>query len=39
MLLVRQRSMRIVLAAAILMDLVPIGLYALHMATRMSAEA
>ena len=32
MLLVRQRSMRIVLAVAILMDLVPIGLYALHMA-------
>ena len=28
MLLVRQRSMRIVLAVAILMDLVPIGLYA-----------
>ena len=32
MFLVRQRSMRIVLAVAILMDLVPIGLYALHMA-------
>jgi hypothetical protein len=31
MLLVRQRSMRIVLAAAMLMDLVPMGLYALHM--------
>jgi hypothetical protein len=35
MLLVRQRSMRIVLAAAVLMDLVPIGLYALHMARAM----
>jgi hypothetical protein len=32
MLLVRQRNMRIVLAAAMLMDLVPIGIYALHMA-------
>jgi hypothetical protein len=32
MLLVRQRVMRIVLAAAVLMDLIPIGLYALHMA-------
>lgn len=32
MLLVRQRTMRILLAAAVLMDLVPIGLYALHMA-------
>jgi hypothetical protein len=32
MLLVRQRSMRIVLAVAMLMDLVPMGLYALHMA-------
>jgi hypothetical protein len=32
MFLVRQRNMRIVLAVAILMDLVPIGLYALHMA-------
>jgi hypothetical protein len=32
MLLVRQRSIRIVLAVAVLMDLVPIGLYALHMA-------
>jgi hypothetical protein len=31
MLLVRQRSMRIVLAAAMLMDLVPMVLYALHM--------
>ncbi len=31
MFLVRQRSMRLVLAAAMLMDLVPIGLYALHM--------
>jgi hypothetical protein len=31
MILVRQRAMRIVLAAAILMDLVPMGLYALHM--------
>jgi hypothetical protein len=31
-LLVRQRNMRILLAAAILMDLVPIGLYVLHMA-------
>ncbi len=31
MFLVRQRSMRIVLAAAMLMDLVPMGLYALHM--------
>ena len=35
MLLVRQRSMRIVLAAAVLMDLAPIGLYALHMARAM----
>jgi hypothetical protein len=35
MLLVRQRNMRIVLAAAMLMDLVPIGLYALHMARAM----
>ena len=32
MLLVRQRSMRIVLALAMLMDVVPIVLYALHMA-------
>jgi hypothetical protein len=32
MFLVRQRTMRIVLAAAMLMDLVPIGLYFLHMA-------
>jgi hypothetical protein len=32
MLLVRQRSMRIVLAGAILMDFVPIGFYAPHMA-------
>lgn len=32
MLLVRQRTMRILLAATVLMDLVPIGLYALHMA-------
>lgn len=31
MLLVRQRTMRIILAAAILMDLVPFGLYALYM--------
>ena len=31
MLLVRQRNMRIVLAVAMLMDLVPMGLYALHM--------
>ena len=35
MLLVRQRNMRLVLAAAVLMDLVPIGLYALHMARAM----
>jgi|SRR5581483_7719582 len=35
MLLVRQRSMRLVLAAAVLMDLVPMGLYALHMAGAM----
>jgi hypothetical protein len=32
MLLVRQRSMRIVLVVAVLMDLVPIGIYTLHMA-------
>jgi hypothetical protein len=32
MLLVRQRSMRIVLGVAMLMDLVPMALYALHMA-------
>jgi len=32
MLLVRQRSIRIVLAVAMLMDLVPMALYALHMA-------
>jgi hypothetical protein len=31
MFLVRQRAMRMVLAAAMLLDLVPIGLYALHM--------
>jgi hypothetical protein len=31
MLLVRQRNMRIVLVAAILMDLIPMGLYALHL--------
>ena len=31
MFLVRQRSMRLVLAVAMLMDLVPMGLYALHM--------
>ena len=35
MLLVRQRSMRIVLAVAILMDLVPIGIYASRMASAM----
>jgi len=35
MLLVRQRSMRIVLAAAILMDLVPMGIYASRMASAM----
>jgi hypothetical protein len=35
MLLVRQRSMRILLAVAVLMDLVPMGLYALHMARAM----
>jgi hypothetical protein len=32
MFLVRQRNMRFVLAAAMLMDLVPMGVYALHMA-------
>ena len=32
MLLVRQRSMRIVLAVAVLMDLVPMGIYAAHIA-------
>ncbi len=32
MLLIRQRTMTMVLAAAILADLIPIGLYALHMA-------
>jgi hypothetical protein len=32
MFLVRQRNMRLLLAAAILMDIIPIGLYALHMA-------
>jgi hypothetical protein len=31
MLLVRQRNMRFILAAAMLMDLIPMGLYALHM--------
>ena len=35
MILVRQRNMRIVLAATMLMDLIPIGLYALHMAGAM----
>jgi hypothetical protein len=35
MLLVRQRSMRIVLAVAMLVDLVPLGLYAAHMARAM----
>jgi hypothetical protein len=35
MILVRQRTMRIVLAVAILMDLVPMGLYASHMASTM----
>ena len=35
MLLVRQRNMRIVLAVAILMDLVPIGIYASRMASAM----
>jgi hypothetical protein len=33
--LVRQRSIRIVLAAAMLMELIPMGLYALHMARAM----
>jgi len=32
MFLVRQRNMRLVLVAAMLMDLVPLGLYALHVA-------
>ena len=35
MLLVRQRNMRIALAVAMLMDLVPISVYALHMARAM----
>ena len=35
MLLVRQRSMRIVLAMAVLMDLVPVGIYASRMASAM----
>jgi hypothetical protein len=35
MFLVRQRTMRILLAAAMLMDLVPMALYALQMARAM----
>ena len=35
MFLVRQRAMRILLVVAMLMDLIPIGLYALHMARAM----
>ena len=35
MLLVRQRNMRIVLAGAVLMDLVPMGIYAARMASAM----
>jgi hypothetical protein len=35
MLLIRQRNMRVLLAAAMLMDVVPMGLYVLHMARAM----